>query len=611
MSGRRAAGIRFVNPPMSTQKSTAALQRLWSLIKVEKRLLWRGIFFQFWQTVSYIPFYAAVSLLIDKVLNNSSLTLDQKLKWTGVYALANLLLWPVHGGFTVLAFAETQRLVRSSVARLRRMVVDQLQRMSMSYFTRRGSGALSNQMTVDLNKVENFLAVAVNQITTQVLIGAATLLYLLFKNPWLALLAIMAAPLQIGLLRLMGGRVKRASESVQQSGESFSARIVEFIAGMRLTKSFGNEVVAAERLSRDIEDLKERGYEASIVLRWMSLGVQVIWEYTGTLIWCVGGVMYLYHRISLGDLVAFGGLMGFVRQGMMSFFNGYESWSQARPGMEAILELFDSDELESYQSVQSRHEITGRITFRKVNFCYPRAESKTVLRDIDLEIPAGQRVGLVGETGAGKSTFLELVMGFHLPAAGEIRYDGHALSEIGLRQLRRNIAIMSQDAFVWNTSVLENIRYGRPVATDAEVVAAARKAQAHEFILNLAEGYQTVCGERGSKLSGGQRQRIALARVFLRDPRIVVLDEPTSALDLETEARLLADLNELCRGRTTFIVAHRLSTIRNVDRILVFQQGRIVEDGSPTELLTQNNGRFHRLHGLQRNAISGSPIPEA
>ncbi|MEI6198195.1 MAG: ATP-binding cassette domain-containing protein, partial [Verrucomicrobiota bacterium] len=194
---------------------------------------------------------------------------------------------------------------------------------------------------------------------------------------------------------------------------------------------------------------------------------------------------------------------------------------------------------------------------------------------------------------------LELVMGFHLPAVGEIRYDGHALSEIGLRQLRRNIAIMSQDAFVWNTSVLENIRYGRPVAIDAEVMAAARKAQAHEFILNLAEGYQTICGERGSKLSGGQRQRIALARVFLRNPRIVVLDEPTSALDLETEARLLADLDELCRSRTTFIVAHRLSTLRNVDRILVFQQGRIVEDGSPVELLARDAGHFRRLHSLQ------------
>jgi ABC-type multidrug transport system fused ATPase/permease subunit len=190
-------------------------------------------------------------------------------------------------------------------------------------------------------------------------------------------------------------------------------------------------------------------------------------------------------------------------------------------------------------------------------------------------------------------------MGFYLPSGGELLYDGRPLAEIGLRQLRRHIAIMSQDAFIWNTTVQENIRYGRPGASDAEVMDAARKAQAHEFILNLAEGYKTVCGERGSKLSGGQRQRIALARVFLRNPRIIVLDEPTSALDVQTEARLLADLDTLCRDRTTFIVAHRLSTLRDVDRILVFHQGRIVEDGSREELLARPDGYFRRLHSMQ------------
>lgn len=184
------------------------------------------------------------------------------------------------------------------------------------------------------------------------------------------------------------------------------------------------------------------------------------------------------------------------------------------------------------------------------------------------------------------------------------RTESCRVSEIGLRQLRRHIAIMSQEAFIWNTTVLENIRYGRPGAPDDEVVAAARKAQAHGFIQSLSEGYQTGCGERGSRLSGGQRQRIALARVFLRNPRIIVLDEPTSALDLETETRLLADLDELCRGRTTFIVAHRLSTLRAVDRVLVFSKGRIIEDGAPPELLAKPNGHFRRLHSLQNGAAT-------
>jgi ATP-binding cassette subfamily B protein len=292
-------------------------------------------------------------------------------------------------------------------------------------------------------------------------------------------------------------------------------------------------------------------------------------------------------------------LMGFVRQGMMAVFNAYESWSQAKPGMNAILELLDSDEIEQHAFAAGEVNIQGGLVFRKVGFSYPGKEGKQVLHDIDLVIPAGQKIGLVGETGAGKSSFLDLMMGFHMPTSGSILYDGHPLSEIGLRQLRSKVAIMSQDSFLWNTSVMENIRYGRPEASDAEVMQAARKAQADDFIANLAHGHATLCGERGSNLSGGQRQRIALARVFLRDPRFVVLDEPTSALDVKTEANLLEDLDALCSGRTTFIVAHRLSTLRKVDRILVFHQGRIIEDGHPSTLLALPAGHYRRLRDLQ------------
>ena len=583
----------------SHRTSSASLRWLWALLRMEKRHLRLGAIYQLLQTVSFIPFYAAVSVLIDRILNNPSLALPDKLRWTALYALAILLVWPVHGAFTVLAFAETQRLIRGTVARLRGMVVDQLQRMAMSYFTVRGSGALSNQMTVDLNKVENFLSVAVNSIVTSVMLAAVILIYLLVKNPWLALLALITAPLQVLLMQVMGRRVKRLNSEVQQGGERFAARIVEFIAGMRLTKSFGNEIIAANQLSRDIEDLKESGYEASIVMRWMAMAVQFLWEYTTTLIWCIGGVMYLHGSVSLGDLVAFTGLIGFVRGGMMAYFNGFEAWSQSRPGLEAILDLLDSDETECHPAAEHPVQLGGSLSLRGVEFRYPRAESKAVLRDINLEIPAGQRIGLVGQTGAGKSTLLELIMGFYQPSRGEVLYDGKPLSGIGLLGLRRQIAVMNQDAFLWNASVMENIRYGRPDASDEEVVAAAGKAQAHGFITALPTGYGTVCGERGANLSGGQRQRIALARVFLRDPRILILDEPTSALDLETESLLLADLETLCRGRTTLIVAHRLSTLRAADRILVFRENRIVEDGTPAELLAREDGEFRRLHSLQ------------
>jgi ATP-binding cassette subfamily B protein len=266
--------------------------------------------------------------------------------------------------------------------------------------------------------------------------------------------------------------------------------------------------------------------------------------------------------------------------------------------MESLLSIIDSDEMEGYLHPKKQLALRGGIVFDHVTFAYP-ANTAPVLQDVSVTIRPGERIGLVGETGAGKSTFLDLVMAFYTPAQGRITYDDHDLADIGRRQLRRATAIMGQDAFLWNTTVRENIRYGRPAATDAEVEAAASKAQAHEFITKLENGYNTTCGERGAKLSGGQRQRIALARVFLRNPAIVVLDEPTSALDLETEARLQDDLDTLCAGRTTFIVAHRLSTLRSVERILVFSQGRIVEDGKPDELLARPDGHYARLWALQ------------
>ena len=232
-----------------------------------------------------------------------------------------------------------------------------------------------------------------------------------------------------------------------------------------------------------------------------------------------------------------------------------------------------------------------------------RADTGLRVSPGDGNIPAGQKVGLVGETGAGKSTFLDMITAIYTPSAGSLTWDGHDLAVIGRRQLRRAMVIMGQEAFLWNATLRENIRFGRPGASDAEVEVAARKAQAHEFISHQELGYDTVCGERGAKLSGGQRQRIALARIFLRDPRIVILDEPTSALDLDTEAKLQVDLDAMCLGRTTFIVAHRLSTLRGVDRILVFSQGRIVEDGTPQQLLARPGGHFARLDALQ-----GAPI---
>ena len=589
-------------PPAAGQRSASVLARLWALAKVERRLVVRGAAMQALQSTTYLPFTFGLQFLIDHIIPYCR---AQMVLWPIVaYAAANLLWWLPHGWCTVRAYSLSQALVRSMVARLRRLVVDQLQRMSLSFFTRRGAGALSNQVTVDMGKVENLLATIAGGFMVNLTLALATGLYLLWLNPLLCAVALSVIPPQILILRLLGHRLDRLNRRTQIAGEGFSSHIVEFISGMRLTKSFGNEEEMALRLRNSIEDLRIAGLEASVSMRWVAMGMQMAAQFMPVLVWCVGAALYVrgFGNATFGQLVVFTGSLGFLISGVHAFTASYEAYMQAKPGMQALFGILDSDELEGYAHPTREVQLSGRIAFDQVTFRYPNASGEPALRGISLAIEPGSCIGLVGETGAGKSTLLDLIVGFYAPTQGSILYDGHRLADIGLRQLRRAIAIMGQEAFIWNASVRENIRFGRPGASDAEVIDAAIKAQADAFISRLDQGYDTVCGERGALLSGGQRQRIALARVFLRDPRIVVLDEPTSALDLETEARLQQDLDGLCSGRTTFIVAHRLSTLRRVDRVLVFQHGRIIEDGTPAELKARPDGHFAHLLELQGSA---------
>ncbi|HXX65873.1 MAG TPA: ABC transporter ATP-binding protein [Polyangiaceae bacterium] len=585
---------------VTAAKNGTALFRLWTLLRAEPKLIVRGAIFQALQAISHVPFTAGLGIFIDRILP------AHRAAYIAFYALANLALLPIHGMFTLAAYGTAQRLVRATIARVRRLVVDHMQRLSLSFFAAKGAGALSNQMTLDMNCVEAFLEHVSNAFVVNIAVGSVTLVYLFFLNPLLAWIAFALVPLQLVLMYVPRRRARQLQERVQSRGEGFSERIVELVAGMRVIKSFGNEQHVRDQIVRQIELLKDAGLRATLALRAQLLRVDLISLYMPILVASFGGYLYLHGRVSIGQIVVYAGLLVYVQSGFSAFSNAFEEWSKARPHLEAVLAVLDSQELEAYRAPRRRVSLSGDIVMRGVSFAYP-GHSQRALSDVNLHIPAGQRVGIVGETGAGKSTLVDLILGFYQPSSGEIFYDGSTLAEIGLRQLRRATAIMGQEPFLWNASIRENIRFGRPHATDEQVEAAARRSQAAEFVERLERGYETPCGERGCRLSGGERQRIALARVFLRNPAIVVLDEPTSALDLNTEAKLERDLSALCRGRTTLIVAHRLSTLRSVDRVLVFEAGRIIEDGTPDTLLARPGGAFARLHSLAAELSGARP----
>ncbi len=539
---------------LARTKNRGAFYRLWTLLRVERKLIALGALWQALQALSHIPFTAGLGYFIDRVLP------AHRLDFIGYYALANLALLPVHGAFALAAYVNAQRLVRSAVARLRRLVVDQMQRLSISFFAAKGAGALSNQMTLDMNRVEAFLEHASNAFIVNVAVGVATLVYLFVENPLLAWVALAVVPVQLVLVYVPRRRARQLQEHVQVRGEGFSERIVELIFGMRVIKSFSNERHVRDQIIRQIEQLREAGLRATLVLRAQLIRVDLISLYLPVMVACFGGYLYLHGRVSVGQIVAYVGLLAYVQCGFSAFTNGYEEWTKARPHLEAVLSTLDSEELEVYRRPRRRVTLRGDVAFSDVSFTYP-LQRRSALSEVTLRIPAGQRVGLVGESGAGKSTFLDLLLGFYQPTTGEILYDGSPLSEVGLRPLRRAMAIMGQEAFLWDTTIRENIRFGRPRASDAQVEVAARRAQAAEFIERLEGGYDARCGERGGRLSGGQRQRIALARLFLRNPAIVVLDEPTSALDLQTEARLENDLYRSARvaRRSSSPIAYRRS----------------------------------------------------
>jgi ABC-type bacteriocin/lantibiotic exporter with double-glycine peptidase domain len=488
---------------LSRTKDRSAIYRLWTLLRVEPKMISEGAGWQAAQAITHIPFTAGIGFFIDRILP------AHRVDFILYYALANLALLPIHGACTLAAYANAQHLVRSTVARLRGLVVNQMERLSVSFFAAKGAGALSNQMTLDMNRVEMFLEHVANALVVNIAVGTATLIYLFIQNPLLAWIAVALVPVQLLLIYLPRRRARSLQERVQAKGEGFSERIVELITGMRVIKSFGNERHVRDQVLRQIEQLREAGLRATLALRGQLLKVDLISLYVPILVAAFGGFLYLHGRVSLGQIVAYVGLLAYVQCGFSAFTNAYEEWAKCRPHLEAILSVLDSQELESYRVSSRRVTVRGDVAMNDVTFVYP-GQTKPALSNVSLHVPAGQRVGLVGESGAGKSTFLDLVLGFYQPSEGEIFYDGATLAEVGLRQLRGATAIMGQESFLWDDSIRENIRFGLPSASDAQVEAAARRAQAAEFIEQFENGYDTsAAGGSRAASARGLRWRVS------------------------------------------------------------------------------------------------------
>jgi ATP-binding cassette subfamily B protein len=479
---------------------------------------------------------------------------------------------------------------------LRNATYSHLQRLSVEYFGGKRTGDLISRVGSDTDRICNFLSVTLLDFATDVLMIAMTAAVLLTIDPVLALCTLAPLPLIAWLVQSVRGRLRHGFARGSRAWAEMVNVLADTIPGIRVVKAFAQEAREIDRFHRANRRVLEANHRVNKVWSFFGPLVTLLTDGGLLVIWMCGALLVFRGHITVGVLTAFVAYITRFYTRLDSMSRMVASVQRAAAATHRIFEILDrSPSVPEPDAPVSLDRLQGRIELRKVTFSYG---SRRVIHGVDLRIEPGEMIGLVGPSGAGKSTLINLICRFYDVAGGAILADGVDIRSYRVADYRRHIGMVLQDPFLFYGTVAENIAYGRPHVSRSEIVAAARAARAHEFILRLPDGYDSLVGERGQALSGGERQRISIARALLVDPRILILDEATSSVDTQTEVEIQQALDNLVRGRTTIVIAHRLSTLRRANRIVVVENGRVTEIG-PHEELLQRSGAYARLHRAQ------------
>lgn len=515
-----------------------------------------------------------------------------------VLSLIMVVMLGLHQWLSVKGAAKLGEAVTRMVLALRAEIFDKVQHLSFAYLDRQQTGRLLAKYAFDTQKIDGVAMPILNSFVPDSIYSLLTLSILLWVNWKMAVIILPMLPVLAVMRYVYFTRLSRTNEQNRVAQEKVTGAATEFFGALRLVRSYGEEKRVQHALNETNRDAAVSRIE--LIQTAQSFGA-FSWgsvQLMSLLIIAGGAVLSIYGQVSAGTVLAFVAGLGPLMQPIQMFANLSGQYFLGREAYRSIRELLDEKQTEPWHGTKRLAAVRGAIEFEAVGFRYPEAD-RDALADFSLSIRPGEKIALVGPSGAGKSTFASLLQGLYAPTSGKIRVDGVCITELDLRWLRQNMALVMQENVLLSGTVEDNLRFARADATAAQVRDAADRAQASEFIARMPAGMGTLIGERGVMLSGGQRQRLSIARAILRDPSILILDEPTSALDYESERLIQTALDTLVQGRTVITIAHRLSTIRNADRVVVLQEGQIAEVGTFTELAGRP-GVFARMLAAQQ-----------